>query len=67
MGCHAGVILKNNMPGEDRDKDRWLGAVRGDLRPVEPESTLSRNDQEPVSGVDTGLRLQPQTSDQDRD
>ena len=27
-GCHAGVILKNNMRETDRDKDRWLSAVR---------------------------------------
>ena len=27
-GCHAGVILKNNMREKDRDKDRWLSAVR---------------------------------------
>jgi len=27
-GCHAGVILKNNMTGKDRDKDRWLSKVR---------------------------------------
>ena len=30
--CHAGVILKNKMQGKDRDKDRWLSAVR---RPFE--------------------------------
>jgi IS5 family transposase len=27
-GCHSGVILKNNMKGKDRDKDRWLTRVR---------------------------------------
>lgn len=27
-GCHAGVILKNNMKEKDHDKDRWLTAVR---------------------------------------
>ncbi|MDI6809900.1 MAG: transposase [Candidatus Eisenbacteria bacterium] len=27
-GCHSGVILKNNMKAKDRDKDRWLSAVR---------------------------------------
>jgi IS5 family transposase len=27
-GCHSGIILKNNMKGKDRDKDRWLTQVR---------------------------------------
>lgn len=27
-GCHSGIILKNNMKGKDRDKDRWLTKVR---------------------------------------
>ena len=27
-GCHSGVILKKNMKGKDRDKDRWLSSVR---------------------------------------
>jgi len=27
-GCHSGAILKRNMKGKDRDKDRWLSAVR---------------------------------------
>ena len=27
-GCHSGVILKNNMIGKDKDKDRWLTQVR---------------------------------------
>lgn len=27
-GCHDAVILKNNMHGKDRDKDRWLTRVR---------------------------------------
>ena len=27
-GCHSGVIKKNNMKAKNRDKDRWLGAVR---------------------------------------
>lgn len=27
-GCHSGIILKNNMQGKDRDKDRWLTQVR---------------------------------------
>lgn len=27
-GCHSGVILKNNMKGKNRDKDRWLTKVR---------------------------------------
>ena len=27
-GCHSGVILKNNMKGKNRDKDRWLTQVR---------------------------------------
>jgi hypothetical protein len=28
QGCHAGVILKNNMKEKDHDKDRWLSSVR---------------------------------------
>lgn len=27
-GCHSGIILKNNMIGKDRDKDRWLTKLR---------------------------------------
>ena len=27
-GCHSGIILKNNMKGKNRDKDRWLTKVR---------------------------------------
>ena len=27
-GCHSGAILKDNMKGKDRDKDRWLTKVR---------------------------------------
>jgi len=27
-GCHSGVILKKNMKGKDKDKDRWLSRVR---------------------------------------
>lgn len=27
-GCHSGAILKNNMRQKNRDKDRWLSAVR---------------------------------------
>lgn len=27
-GCHSGIILKNNMKGKDKDKDRWLTKVR---------------------------------------
>lgn len=26
--CHSGAILKNNMKGKNRDKDRWLTKVR---------------------------------------
>lgn len=27
-GCHSGAILRNNMKGENKDKDRWLSKVR---------------------------------------
>jgi IS5 family transposase len=27
-GCHSGAILKNNMKGKNKDKDRWLTSVR---------------------------------------
>ncbi|MCX6832284.1 MAG: hypothetical protein NT028_09160 [candidate division Zixibacteria bacterium] len=27
-GCHEGVILKSNRKDKNRDKDRWLSAVR---------------------------------------
>ena len=27
-GCHSGVIFRNNLKAKDRDKDRWLSAVR---------------------------------------
>lgn len=27
-GCHSGIILKDNMIGKDRDKDRWLTKLR---------------------------------------
>lgn len=27
-GCHSGAILKNNMLGKNKDKDRWLSSVR---------------------------------------
>ena len=27
-GCHNATIKKNNMTGKDRDKDRWLSAIR---------------------------------------
>ena len=27
-GCHSGAILKNNMKQKNKDKDRWLSAVR---------------------------------------
>ena len=36
-GCHSGVILKNNMTGKNRDKDRWLTQVR-----MPYEGTFSR-------------------------
>jgi len=26
--CHSGAILKNNMRGKDRDRDKWLSKVR---------------------------------------
>ena len=28
QGCHAGVIMKNNMKAKDKDRDRWLSSVR---------------------------------------
>lgn len=27
-GCHSGAIMKNNMKGKNKDKDRWLTKVR---------------------------------------
>ncbi len=27
-GCHSGAIMKNNMRGKNKDKDRWLTKVR---------------------------------------
>jgi IS5 family transposase len=27
-GCHSGAIMKNNMRGKNKDKDRWLSQVR---------------------------------------
>ena len=27
-GCHSGAILRNNMKGKNKDKDRWLTKVR---------------------------------------
>ena len=27
-GCHSGAILKNNMIGKNKDKDRWISSVR---------------------------------------
>jgi IS5 family transposase len=27
-GCHSGAILKNNMKGKNKDRDRWLTSVR---------------------------------------
>lgn len=27
-GCHSGAIMRNNMKGKNRDKDRWLTRIR---------------------------------------
>jgi transposase, IS5 family len=27
-GCHSGAVLRNNMKGKNRDKDRWLTGLR---------------------------------------
>lgn len=27
-GCHSGAIMKDNMRGKNKDKDRWLSQVR---------------------------------------
>jgi len=27
-GCHSGAIMKNNMKGKNKDKDRWLSRLR---------------------------------------
>lgn len=27
-GCHSGAILKNNMIGKNKDKDKWLTRIR---------------------------------------
>ena len=33
-GCHSGAILKNNMRGKDRNKDRWLTKMRAPFENV---------------------------------
>lgn len=33
-GCHSGAILKNNMKGKNRDKDRWLTKIRAPFENV---------------------------------
>ena len=33
-GCHDGAIRKNNMRDKDRDKDRWISAIRSPFERV---------------------------------
>ena len=33
-GCHSGAIMKNNMKGKNKDKDRWLTKVRAPFEGV---------------------------------
>ncbi len=33
-GCHSGAIMKNNMKGKNKDKDRWLSKVRAPFEGV---------------------------------
>lgn len=33
-GCHSGAILKDNMKGKDKNKDRWLTGVRAPFEGV---------------------------------
>lgn len=33
-GCHSGAILKNNMKNKNKDKDRWISAVRAPFENV---------------------------------
>ncbi|MBF0523425.1 MAG: transposase [Candidatus Omnitrophica bacterium] len=32
--CHSGALLKNNMKGKNKDKDRWLAQVRAPFESV---------------------------------
>jgi IS5 family transposase len=33
-GCHSGAVLKNNMKGKNKDKDRWLTKLRAPFESV---------------------------------
>jgi IS5 family transposase len=33
-GCHSGAVLRNNMKGKNRDKDRWLTGLRAPFESV---------------------------------
>jgi len=33
-GCHSGAVLKNNMKGKNKDKDRWLTGLRAPFENV---------------------------------
>ncbi|MDI6758227.1 MAG: hypothetical protein QMD94_00910 [Candidatus Omnitrophota bacterium] len=33
-GCHSGAILKNNMKGKNKNKDRWLTSIRSPFESV---------------------------------
>ncbi|PIQ85731.1 MAG: hypothetical protein COV73_05540 [Candidatus Omnitrophica bacterium CG11_big_fil_rev_8_21_14_0_20_43_6] len=32
--CHSGAVLKNNMKGKNKDKDRWLTKLRAPFENV---------------------------------
>ena len=38
-GCHSGAIMKNNMRGKNKDKDKWLSKVRAPF-----ENLFSKNE-----------------------
>lgn len=33
-GCHSGAVMRNNMKGKNKDKDRWLTSVRAPFESV---------------------------------
>ena len=33
-GCHSGAVLRNNMKGKNKDKDRWLTSLRAPFESV---------------------------------
>jgi len=43
--CHSGAVLKNNMKGKNKDKDRWLTSVRVPFEGVVSKWVLLQNAQ----------------------